>query len=561
MAKESGKPGSFLVDDDTVDGHLAFESLSGSRPQVEFVAGAAPELTSETRPLLHFRLRLATTILLLTDGFFVARWLLDLEGQIAPSSTVTVYRIASIVVLAAATLILWRRWTLSMTQLRAVELAVFGMVGLFFVVFQVDVFRGIAVSDWDGDALVANVRYANYMCVIMWMIMLILYGTFIPNTLWRGMVVMGLMSAAPIVIVIVVPFLYPSLMLALTFSEASAIGVVMAAVCVTANYGSYKIGSLRREAFEARRLGQYRLTEFIGAGGMGEVYLAEHRMLKRPCAIKLIRPGAAADAKSLARFEREVRATARLTHWNTVEIYDYGRADDGTFYYAMEYLPGLSLQEIVEQQGPLQPERAVYLLRQVAAALMEAHSVGLIHRDIKPSNIIASHRGGRYDVAKLLDFGLATYLDDLQDVKLTHDGAIAGSPYYMAPERFLENDDPDARCDIYSLGAVTYFLLTGRPPFRGEKPLRVLVAHAREAVTPPSQLVPKTPADLETIVMRCLSKDPKERFQDAASFDNALAACACNGAWTQEMASSWWTSRDAEAESDAPSQTSSSTLA
>jgi serine/threonine-protein kinase len=171
-------------------------------------------------------------------------------------------------------------------------------------------------------------------------------------------------------------------------------------------YGSHKISVLRQQAFEARRLGQYQVKHRLGRGGMGEVYLAEHVLLHRPCALKLIRPERAGDPTNLARFEREVQATAALDHPNIVEIFDYGRADDGTFYYAMEYLPGLSLQELVGRYGPLPPERAVHLLRQVCGALQEAHAAGLIHRDVKPGNVLVCKRGGRHDVAKLVDFGL-----------------------------------------------------------------------------------------------------------------------------------------------------------
>ena len=185
------------------------------------------------------------------------------------------------------------------------------------------------------------------------------------------------------------------------------VGLMLGLAVVTSVYGTHMVGSLRREAFEARRLGQYRLLRLIGSGGMGDVYLAEHQLMKRPCAIKVIRPSKADDPQALARFEREVHATAQLSHWNSVEIFDYGRAEDGTFYYVMEYLPGLSLAQLVERYGPLPPARVVYLLAQVCDALAEAHAAGLIHRDIKPGNIFAAVRGGQYDVAKLLDFGLA----------------------------------------------------------------------------------------------------------------------------------------------------------
>ena len=224
--------------------------------------------------------------------------------------------------------------------------------------------------------------------------------------------------------------------------------ILGAAVAV---YGSHKISLLRHELLEARKLGQYRLERQIGTGGMGEVYLAEHVLLRRPCAIKLIRAERAGDANCLRRFEREVQATATLTHANTVQIFDYGHAEDGTFYYAMEYLPGLNLEELVRRHGPLPPERAIHVVRQVCGALHEAHAVGLIHRDIKPSNIILCERRAVPDVAKLLDFGLVLlHCEGGGAPHLSQDGAIAGTPAYMSPEQCDGIDLPDARSDIFA---------------------------------------------------------------------------------------------------------------
>ncbi len=251
-------------------------------------------------------------------------------------------------------------------------------------------------------------------------------------------------------------------------------------------FGVGVIGSLRREAFAARQLGQYRLGRRIGAGGMGEVYLAEHQLLKRPCVVKLIRPDRSGNPKVIARFQREVRATAKLSHWNTVEIYDYGCTPDGTFYYVMEFLPGMNLGELVERFGPLPPARVIYLLRQACDGLAEAHAAGLVHRDIKPGNIFAARRGGIYDVAKLLDFGLVKPVMDDAPVHLTAEGTITGSPLFMSPEQAIGDAKPDPRSDIYSLGAVGYYLLTGHPPFEGDKPLKVIFAHAHDAAAPPS---------------------------------------------------------------------------
>jgi serine/threonine-protein kinase len=309
-------------------------------------------------------------------------------------------------------------------------------------------------------------------------------------------------------------------------------------------FGTHTINTFRTEAFRAKRLNQYRLTRKLGSGGMGEVYLAEHQLLKRPCAIKLIRPSLSHKPRILARFELEVMATSRLSHWNTVEVYDYGRTDDGTFYYVMEFLPGLSLQELVDRHGPLPPERVIYLLSQACGALHEAHQVGLIHRDLKPPNIFAAYRGGQYDVAKLLDFGLVKPTKDEESPVLTREGAVTGSPLYMAPEQIMRTHPADARTDIYGMGAIAFFLLTGRPPFAGSDAMEIMIAHARDPVLPPSQIREEVPSDLEHVVMRCLEKDPARRFQDAESLGLALSSCAHAGAWSTQNAAAWWQSHE-----------------
>jgi serine/threonine-protein kinase len=254
----------------------------------------------------------------------------------------------------------------------------------------------------------------------------------------------------------------------------------------------------------------------------------------------LIRPDKAGDPHALARFEREVRMTAGLWHWNIVEIFDYGRTEDGTFYYVMEYLPGLTLEELVERHGPLPAERVVHFFRQTCQGLREAHAIGLIHRDIKPANIFAAQRGRQCDVVKLLDFGLVKPLAEAPSTRLTLEDGISGTPLFMSPEQARGSEDLDARSDIYSLGAVAYTLLCGRPPFEGKNPFDVLVAHARDNVTPPSQLRPDVPADLERVILRCLEKRPEDRFQDADSLEEALAQCACADQWTQAHAAQWW---------------------
>ena len=273
---------------------------------------------------------------------------------------------------------------------------------------------------------------------------------------------------------------------------------------------------------------------------MGEVFLAEHEMLKRPCAVKLIRPEVVLRAGTIERFELEVRINATLSHPNTVEIFDYGRTEDGTYYYVMEYLPGMSLASLVERHGPLPAGRAVHLLRQVALALQEAHEAGLIHRDIKPSNIFAARRGGAHDVAKLLDFGLARPAETASSAESGDEGQILGTPLYMSPEQATGSQLLDARSDIYSLGAVAYFLLTGRPPFDERTAIEAIIAHTRDPVVPPSQIRDGVPADLDLVVVRCLAKDPANRYPNAETLETALARCSCASTWNKALARQWW---------------------
>jgi serine/threonine protein kinase len=338
---------------------------------------------------------------------------------------------------------------------------------------------------------------------------------------------------------------------AANLEQVSEHGLVLLVGAFTAIFGTHIINTLRTEAHAARLLNQYRLGRRLGGGGMGDVFLAEHQMLKRPCAVKLIRAERAGDAHAIARFEREVRATAQLSHWNTILIFDYGRNDDGAFYYAMEYLPGLSLDRLVRRYGPLPPGRVIYLLRQACDALHEAHEAGLVHRDIKPANLFAAARGGRYDVTKLLDFGLVKTLQGDQSVQLSQEDTVAGSPLYVAPEQVIHSQPPDRRTDIYSLGAVAYYLLTGQPPFLGSSAMEVMIAHTRDPVVPPSSLRPEVPADLEQVVLRCLAKKPADRYPDTLSLAEALDACVDAGEWSPRQAAEWWQAHKDDPEPEA----------
>ncbi len=380
--------------------------------------------------------------------------------------------------------------------------------------------------------------------IIGTLILIFTYGIFIPNNWRRAALVIVPMALAPLVAPVLLGLTSPAFRAiseeACTLDKFTENGLFLLLGTVTAIFGTHIINGFRTEAFQAKQLNQYHLTKKLGAGGMGEVYLAEHQRLKRPCAIKLIRPSLSQKPRVLARFELEVQATARLSHPNTVEVYDYGRTPDGTFYYVMEYLPGLSLQELVDRHGPLPPGRIVYLLCQACDALREAHQAGLIHRDLKPPNIFAAYRGARYDVAKLLDFGLVKPVKEEESAVLTREGTVTGSPLYMAPEQVMRTHAADRRTDIYAMGGIAYYLLTGRPPFLGDDSMAVMISHARDPVEPPSRLRADVPADLEQVVLRCLEKKPENRYQDAESLARAFAACAAAGSWSPVQAEAWW---------------------
>jgi hypothetical protein len=313
---------------------------------------------------------------------------------------------------------------------------------------------------------------------------------------------------------------------------------------VISTVASQVIYGLRRQVREAWQLGQYTLLEKIGAGGMGEVYRASHAMLRRPTAVKLLRPGRT-SAEHLRRFEREVQLTSRLTHPNTVAVFDYGRTVDGVFYYAMEYLDGLNLEDLVRHGGAQPPGRVRHILRQIAGSLAEAHAVGLIHRDIKPGNVIlVPERGGARDVAKVVDFGLVR---DLKQETEGGDGdGFAGTPLYLAPEAITAPDTVDARSDLYSLGCVGYYLLTGRPVFERDTVIEVVGSHLHAQPAPPDQRLGRPlPASLSRLVLSCLEKDPARRPSSALACISALDAGDDVPPWTDEQASAWWSSEGA----------------
>jgi serine/threonine-protein kinase len=291
------------------------------------------------------------------------------------------------------------------------------------------------------------------------------------------------------------------------------------------------------------RLGQYTLLEKIGEGGMGAVYRASHALLRRPTAVKLL-PAAKAGAERIKRFEREVQVTSQLTHPNTVAIFDYGRTPDGVFYYAMEYLEGLTLEEVVSVDGPQHPGRVVQILRQVAASLAEAHGLSIVHRDIKPSNIIlVPERGAEPDVVKVVDFGLVKDLDDDASA-ITIAGRIAGTPHYLSPEAISSPDRVGPHSDVYALGCVAYFLLTGHRVFEGRTAVEVCGHHLHSLpVLPSERLGRPVPELLSALIMSCLQKDP-ERRPTAKGLIALIDAGLDVPAWSSDMARTWWSHHD-----------------
>lgn len=442
----------------------------------------------------------------------------------------------------------------SLWRLRVIEGMVFGLAVGYLLWLE----GRILSSGWYGPlAQGIHSRRAELLLgdslAMPWVLIIFVYALFIPTTAVRCAVMMTGFVGLPLCGAFAWHQFGPGGDAGLSLQGIAELGISLVLAALMAVLGSYRIDRLEQQAYQARCLGQYRLLRKLGEGGMGEVHLAEHQLLKRRCAIKLIHHCEADDPQLRLRFEREVQAMASLTHPNTVEVYDYGQAEDGTLYYAMEYLPGMDLDGLVRRFGPQPPGRVVHLLRQICGALAEAHRRGLIHRDVKPSNLLLCCRGGLPDVVKLLDFGLVKVVGPRQ-TGLTMEGTVAGTPSFLSPEQAQGHTDLDPRSDLYSVGGVAFYLLTGRPVFVCDNVYSLLNAHCHETPEAPGQVRPGLPGDLDAVILRCLEKEPGKRFASADELAGALSQCGCAAEWTTEQASEWWRTQtmDHEAEAISP---------
>jgi eukaryotic-like serine/threonine-protein kinase len=516
------------------------DESGGFSPKAGIARSWGSGTADEARSVIQARLRELPLIYVLVFG--VMLFLRPVVLGLSQSSITVPFSFVAAGLVGLTVLLSVRRFSLA--QLRWIELGMTGAIASLLVLHEVRTLIGRTLLE---DHMFVQFIMKNV--VLLTSVLMLTNGIYVPKSWRRAAIVAGLLATLPLASLLGAYLLHPEAVRwvgelrsdgRIPLAVFGLDAVFLFTLAGISAFAAHTISRLRLEVVEARQFGQYRLGRLIGSGGMGDVYLAEHQLLKRSCAVKLIRPGVINNAGTIERFEREVRINAKLSHPNTVEIFDYGRTEDGTYYYVMEYLPGMSLTELVERHGPLPPERAVYLLRQVALALQEAHEAGLIHRDIKPSNIFAARRGGMDDVAKLLDFGLVKPAVRNASPHSSDVGQILGTPHYMSPEQATGSPMLDASSDIYSLGAVAYFLLTGHPPFEERTAIEAIIAHARDPVVPPSQRRAGLPADLESIVLRCLAKDASERFPDAQSLELALGNCDCAAAWDKVRARQWW---------------------
>ncbi len=411
-------------------------------------------------------------------------------------------------------------------------------IGLVFEVvgaFGIDIY--LAWGLWPESTTIAGI---SWVCV--W---IVFFPLIVPATPGKAFVAsLAAAASTPILYSIGVarggPPLPAPYVIQMFMGNAICVGIAVVGARVV-----YRLGS---DISRARRMGAYRLVRKLGEGGMGEVWMAEHRMLARPAAIKLVGtsegdggPGRT-PSSHLHRFEREVQATAQLRSPHTVEVYDYGLTENRRFYYVMELLDGLSLEDLVVQYGTVSAERCVFILRQACHSLAEAHAMGLVHRDVKPANIFLCRYGLEHDFVKVLDFGLVKQTNGPSDVRVTEVGSFAGTPAYGSPESAIgEEGTVDARSDLYSLGCVAFWLLTGRTVFEASTPVQMLMHHVNREPEPPSRYTElPVPAELDALILDLLRKDKGARPSSAAEVGARLDGISLARVWDEERARQWW---------------------
>ncbi|MBT8495122.1 MAG: serine/threonine protein kinase [Deltaproteobacteria bacterium] len=477
--------------------------------------------SAERRGFMRSRLALYCKLMfwsiLILVGFINVMYAVFPETRPARATAVNIMAASGILMIGTAWLAARRENDYSEGVLTGIDVSSTLIIGAAFAV----------------SAVLAQDRLVNVYSSFIWVSFAIFGRSLIVPSSGRRTLLLSILGTLPI--------LSTALMVTTAVPRpALFVGALIfcAVIVVLSTVGSHVIYGLRQQVREAMQLGQYSLGDKIGEGGMGAVYKAKHAMLRRPTAIKLLR-GDVASAEALQRFEREVQLTSELTHPNTIAIYDYGRSPDGVFYYAMEYLDGIDLEKMVNKYGPQPPERVVHILRQICGALSEAHGRGLIHRDIKPSNIIVSCRGDIADVAKILDFGLVKEMD--KDDQIEGENTVSGTPAYLSPEAITDPDQISPRSDIYALGAVAYFLLSGKTPFEGKSVVQLCYHHLHTTPVRPSLRGDlEVPAEIEELVLQCLAKDPDARPSSAREMGKLLGRLDLAGQWTEDRARGWW---------------------
>ncbi len=459
------------------------------------------------------------------------------------------FQIPCLLVLVGLTALLYSQTIVPLTGLRTLELVLFGVAAVYLFA------RDYALINWAIYRGEDGIAHAGFSETVFHVVLLVaVYGMFIPNTIKRATAVAVSLAAAPIAAGLVLGFAFPAIAEAMgrlspgRIAEAGFLLVLSAGIAVA---GTQVIGQYQSRGVEAIEAGFYKLKERIGSGGMGEVWRAEHHKLVRPAAIKLIRPDRIEDTdqsgvgKTIRRFEREAQATAALRSPHTVELYDFGVSGDGVFYYVMEYLNGIDLKTLIEKHGPQPPGRAIHLMKQVCESLADAHQSRMIHRDVKPANIFSCHMGLSYDFVKVLDFGLVKIETDDgdEDTQLTQEGMTAGSPAFMAPEVVTGKTNVDARADLYALGCVGYWLITGQYVFPRKRTMAMALDHVTTPPQPPSQRTEHPiPEELDRIILKCLAKQPADRFGSAMELEEALSTGVPSNGWGRGEAEKWWKS-------------------